>query len=597
MRRAARLGSGAAAVVPRSRTLVLTSRPGFSNSPNRNAARSNQRSFQSGSKLDSVAEATVIGGPSPLPEVELPEIPETPTKNKRVTIGEILERRRKAGRLVAPTAAGCDSGVFKGDSTGKPPAKDLSHHLSFEAAIREPCKLKQAARHLKTPGIISLGGGLPCPEYFPISSISLNVPDYLHSPTLSPPEVHPALQDITIGKYDTLPSAPDRKEYDLSIALNYAQAHGSAQLIRFVTEHTELVSNPPYADWKTCLTVGSTGALEQTLRMLCDASRNDSILTEEFSFATALETAHPLGIPTFGVPIDDQGLIPSQLDHILSTWNPSERRGRRKPHILYTVPSGQNPTGATQGPERRKQIYDVCSKHDLVIIEDEPYYYLQLPPTTAPAATPTNTTDFLESLLPTLLSMDTDGRVIRMDSFSKVLVPGSRLGWLTASDRFIERFLRHAEVANQGPSGFSQVILHKLLDETWGHEGYLKWLMVLQKEYTERRNTLLKACDEHLPKEVVSWEVVRAGMFQWLHLNHHLHPDFQTKSILEIEEEIFNSCISKGVLIARGSWFRAEQDLPPTGLYFRATYAAATPENMTEAIKRLGVAVRESFRL
>ncbi|KAK0729072.1 amino transferase [Apiosordaria backusii] len=547
--------------------------------------------------LDSAAEATVIGGPSPLPEVELPEISEATTKNKRVTIADILERRRKAGRLVAPTAAGCDSGVFKGDSTGKPLAKDLGHHLSAESFHREPCKLKQAARHLKTPGIISLGGGLPCPEYFPINSISLSVPDYLHNPSLTPPEAHPAPQTITIGKYDTHPSAPDQKEYDLSIALNYAQAHGSAQLIRFVTEHTELVSNPPYADWKTCLTVGSTGALEQTLRMLCDSSRNDSILTEEFSFATALETAAPLGIKTFGVPIDDQGLIPSELDYILSTWDPSERDGKRKPHVLYTVPSGQNPTGATQGPERRKQIYDVCSKHDLVIIEDEPYYYLQLPPTTSPAASPTNTTDFLESLLPTLLSMDTDGRVIRMDSFSKVLVPGSRLGWLTASDQFIERFLRHAEVANQGPSGFSQVILHKLLDETWGHEGYLKWLMVLQREYTERRNTLLKACEEYLPKEVVSWEVVRAGMFQWLHLKHTLHPDSTTKSILDIEEEIFNSCISKGVLIARGSWFRAEQDLPPTGLYFRATFAAATPENMTEAIKRLGVAVRESFRL
>ncbi|KAK4673174.1 Aromatic/aminoadipate aminotransferase 1 [Podospora pseudopauciseta] len=600
MRRAARLGSGAAAVVPRSRSWGLTSRPGFIK--NYKKAQSNngqQASFHSRPKLDSAAEATVIGGPSPLPEVELPDIPETPTKNKRVTIGEILERRRRAGRLVAPTAAGCDSGVFKGDSSGKPMAKDMSHHLSYEASIREPCKLKQAARHLKTPGIISLGGGLPCPEYFPINSISLSVPDYLHNPTLSPPEVHPTFQDITIGKYDTHPSAPVQKEYDLSISLNYAQAHGSAQLIRFVTEHTELVSNPPYADWKTCLTVGSTGALEQTLRMLCDSSRNDSILTEEFSFATALETAHPLGIPTFGVPIDEQGLIPSELDHILSTWSPSERDNKRKPHVLYTVPSGQNPTGATQGPERRRQIYDICSKHDLVIIEDEPYYYLQLPPTITPTPTtaPSNTTDFLDSLLPTLLSMDTDGRVIRMDSFSKVLVPGSRLGWLTASDQLVERFLRHAEVANQGPSGFSQVILHKLLDETWGHEGYLKWLMVLQREYTERRNTLLKACEEYLPKEVVSWGVVRAGMFQWLHLDHTLHPDSRTKSILEIEEEIFESCIDKGVLIARGSWFRAQQELAPTGLFFRATFAAATPGNMTEAIRRLGGAVRESFRL
>lgn len=66
---------------------------------------------------------------------------------------------------------------------------------------------------------------------------------------------------------------------------------------------------------------------------------------------------------------------------------------------------------------------------------------------------------------------------------------------------------------------------------------------------------------------------------------------------MEIEEDIFNKCIEKGVLVGRGSWFRAEQDTMPTALFFRATYAAATPENMTEAICRFGEAVRESFQM
>lgn len=83
----------------------------------------------------------------------------------------------------------------------------------------------------------------------------------------------------------------------------------------------------------------------------------------------------------------------------------------------------------------------------------------------------------------------------------------------------------------------------------------------------------------------------------WLKVNHALHPHASSKSILEVEEEIFNSCIRKGVLVARGSWFRAEQDVPPSGLFFRTTFAAATPENMREAIRRLGEAIRESFRM
>ncbi|KAK4153080.1 pyridoxal phosphate-dependent transferase [Chaetomidium leptoderma] len=527
-----------------------------------------------------------------LPDAE-PVAPVAP--RERITIADIKERRAKAGRLVAPTAAYSDADMFKAPSTGKPKAKRWDHHLTKESTLREPCKLKQAAKHLKTPGLISLGGGLPCPEYFPISSLSLHIPippNFSEAATLPPN----GGEDVHIGKYDAA-TFGESKEYDLSIALNYSQATGSAQMTRFVTEHVELVgAAPPYADWRTCLTVGSTGALEQTLRMLCDGvGRRDSLLTEEFSFSTALETAAPLGIGVVGVAMDGEGLLPEAMDAVLSGWEVGERGGRRKPHVLYTVPSGQNPTGATQSEGRRRAIYEVARRHDVFVVEDEPYYYLQMQkPGVEP---PTSVEAFLDGLIPTYTSMDVDGRVLRMDSFSKVVVPGSRMGWITASEQIVERFIRHAEVANQGPSGFSQVILHKLLDERWGHEGYLRWLMNLRIEYTKRRDVMVAACEELLPKEVVSWTVPQAGMFQWLKVNHTLHPHASTKSILEIEDEIFNSCIARGVLVARGSWFRAEHGTPPSGLYFRATFAAATPENMREAIRRLGEAIRESYQM
>jgi aromatic amino acid aminotransferase I len=321
-------------------------------------------------------------------------------------------------------------------------------------------------------------------------------------------------QTVTIGKYDV---RDGNAIYDLSIALNYGQSTGSAQMMRWLTEHTEIVCKPPYADWRVCQTIGSTGALEQALRMFCDKDRGDSVLTEDFSFSTALETIAPLGIKAFGCKIDDQGLIPEAMDELLSGWDEKARGGSRKPHVLYTVPSGQNPTGATQGAERRRAIYEVAQKHDLYILEDEPYYFLQMQPYTGrnqpDAPAPATVDDFVDSLIPSLLSMDVDGRVMRMDSFSKVLVPGSRLGWITASEQIVERYQRHAEVASQGPSGFSQVILYKLLDETWGHEGYLRWLMNLRVEYTKKRDALLAACEDHLPRDIVSWTPPAAGMF------------------------------------------------------------------------------------
>ncbi|KAL2263232.1 hypothetical protein VTK26DRAFT_7651 [Humicola hyalothermophila] len=597
--------------------------------------------------------AESIGTADKLPAAE-PICSVTPTR-RRVAVAEVTERRAKAGRLVASAAAHSDSDMFKGPTVGRPKAKRMDHHLTRESTLRTPCKLKQAAKHLKKPGLISLGGGLPCPENFPISSLSLHVPV---PPHFSEAATLAGGEDVHIGKYDASSSRPSSpiipsslsispppspptttittttaaaaaaatkegttsatatagpsgqprgSEYDLSIALNYGQATGSAQMLRFVTEHTELVgAAPPYADWRCCLTVGSTGALELALRMLCGGEGDDApLLTEAYSFSTALETAAPMGIGVVGVPMDREGLVPGEMERILREWDRTRggrRRSRRRPHVLYTVPSGQNPTGATQSERRRREIYEVAKRWDVFIIEDEPYYYLQMPPPTVGQGAGTGDKEkgleeWLDSLIPTYTSMDVDGRVLRMDSFSKVVVPGSRMGWITASEQIVERFIRHAEVANQGPSGFSQVILHKLLDERWGHEGYLRWLMHLSREYTRRRDVMVAACEEFLPKELVSWDPPAAGMFHWLRVHHELHPHASSKSILEIEEEIFNNCIAKGVLVARGSWFRAEQDKPPSGLFFRATFAAATPENMTEAIRRLGEAIRESFKM
>ncbi|KAK5987626.1 Aromatic amino acid aminotransferase C56E4.03 [Cladobotryum mycophilum] len=514
------------------------------------------------------------------------------TTHSPSVISEIAARRAKAGKLVAGIAAASDSDMFKGPQTNKPKAQRWNNHLSAESLARQPCTLKLAAKFLKQPGLISLGGGLPSSELFPFAELDMKVPV---APNFSEKATAEHGKRVSIGKYD---ARDGNGTYDLAIALNYGQSTGSAQMIRFITEHTEIVCKPPYADWRVCQTIGSTGALEQALRMFCDKDRGDSVLTETFSFSTALETIAPLGIKAFGSPIDEQGLIPEAMDELLSNWDAKER-GARKPHVLYTVPSGQNPSGATQGEERRRAIYALAQKHDLFIIEDEPYYFLQMQPYTGrdqpdiPA--PSNVEEFVASLIPTYVSMDVDGRVMRMDSFSKVLVPGSRLGWIVASEQIVERYQRHAEVASQGPAGFSQVILHKLLDETWGHEGYLQWLMNLRLEYTKKRNALLAACEDNLPADIVSWTPPAAGMFLWLTVDYSKHPQSGTRSLEEVEQEIFDSCIKSGVLVARGSWFLTEKDKPLPGLFFRATFAAASAENMNEAISRFGRAVRDSF--
>ncbi|KAI9784164.1 MAG: Aromatic/aminoadipate aminotransferase 1 [Geoglossum umbratile] len=509
-----------------------------------------------------------------------------------LTVGGVAKRRNAAGRLNCGVAAMTCSDLFKGTACHKKKAKKWDHHMSRESLSREPSSLKGAASYLKIPGLISLGGGLPSSENFPIEHLDVKVPAVGR---FSEAETKESGVILRAGKHDF---AEGRSLYDLSIALNYGQGTGSAQLLRFVTEHTEIVHKPPYQDWRCALTVGSTSSLDMTYRLF--TRPGDCILTEEYTFPTAVETAAPMGVRTIGIRMDEQGLIPSHMDEILSNWDQSKRQARR-PILLYTVPSGQNPTGATQGLERRKELYKVAQKYDLYIIEDEPYYFLQMEPYTKgggapPAPPPATHEDFLKALVPSLLSMDIDGRVMRLDSFSKVIAPGSRVGWVTASEQIIECIIRHNEVSTQNPSGISQLIIWKLLDESWGHSGYMDWLVHLRKEYTKRRNVILKACEDHLPARITSYNPPAAGMFLWIKVNPAEHPDFGYKGLAAIENEIFQACIERGVLLSLGSWFCAERHAPHKDLFFRATFAAAESEQMGEAIRRFGEALRVIFR-
>ena len=204
------------------------------------------------------------------------------------------------------------------------------------------------------------------------------------------------------------------------------------------------------------------------------------------------------------------------MDEILTQWDQESRQGK-KPHLLYTVPTGQNPTGATQSLQRRQNIYRVAQKHDLYILEDDPYYFIQMQSastvTEAHGEGGYSQEAFIASLVPSFLRLDTDGRVFRMDSFSKIIAPGSRVGWVTASAQIIDCLVRAHETSLQNPSGFSQIMLFKLLHEGWGHAGLFRWLFYLQSEYTKRRNNLMNACSKYLPSNIVSWTSPRAGFF------------------------------------------------------------------------------------
>ncbi|KAH6607124.1 PLP-dependent transferase [Trichoderma cornu-damae] len=495
-------------------------------------------------------------------------------------------------------AAACSSEQFKTKSGKyKPLARRWHPYMSTESASRTASSLKSSVKHLQNPNVISLGGGIPLSDFIPFDEVILRPPS-LESlkggkkmSSTSKTTLHATKHDIADGT----------SVYDLSVALNYGQGCGSAQFMRWITEHTEMIHDPPYADWQCSMTIGNTSAFDMCLRMLTEPG--DCVLADKYTFSTAIETAEPIGINFIGVEMDREGMLPESLDEILDKWDPAAHANARKPSVLYAIPTGQNPTGTTQSFRRRKAIYRVARKHDLIILEDDPYYFLQMDPYDScskggsAAAETQSPDDFFKKLVPSYLSIDIDGRVIRMDSFSKVISPGARLGWITAPQQLVERYRHHTDVSTQSPAGLSQLAVFKLLDEHWGHAGYAEWLMHLREEYTMRRDFIVSACERYLPRSIVSWEPTEAGMFQWLKIDWKQHPDANGKSADLVEEEIWLESISAGALVGRGSWFRASTNEAHDEVFYRTTFAAAPLPKIDEAVKRFGDTIRKVFEL
>lgn len=389
-----------------------------------------------------------------------------------------------------------------------------------------------------------------------------------------------------LPEHETIMTCIDNEAaWDLGTALNYGHSAGSPQLLRFITEHVELVHDPPYADWATSLSCGNTSALDIILRMLCE--RGDWLLVEEYSYPGSLEMVKPMGINLLGIAMDDEGLLPEVLEKQLSNWD--HNRGP-KPSVLYIIPCGQNPTGATQSLKRREAIFNVAEQHDLIIVEDDPYYFLQLgQPDSAP---PGSADEYLAALPKSYLSLDRSGRVLRLDATSKILSPGLRAGWVTGSEQLIDQFIFHTEFSTTAVSGPSQILMYKLLDETWGHAGFIDWLRELSRRYRESRDALLESCERYLPLNC-KWNIPTCGMMVWIKVD--CGSDATLDSARTYEDLIHTAAVAGGLQMSKGSWFSVNGQGQGNKATFRLTFAAAPKASFDTGIAIFRDAVDSVF--
>ncbi|KAG5756174.1 hypothetical protein H9Q70_001258 [Fusarium xylarioides] len=477
-----------------------------------------------------------------------------------------------------------------GNDAGKPHARLWDHRFSAESLYlaQSPSPLKESAAMLDTSRMIPLGGGRPPPQYYPWKSMTLGARG-IDEPS------------NTSGAGLFMTCTAGEAEFDLASVLDYGLSTGAPKLIHFFKEHVESFHNPRYQDWDVTLTCGSTVAIEIALRMLCN--RGDSVLVEVSTYAGFTAAAKTQGLNVQSVEMDHDGIIPENLDAKLSSWDEFQRP---KPSVLYLVPTGQNPTGITQSTGRKLALYEVAKKHDLFIIEDDPYYFMYLGEATkvsqGSCTTPLSPEDFKKRLATSYLSLDTDGRVLRMDSASKVLTPGLRLGWVTGSSQIIDMYVAISEVSSLSPSGPSQVMVYKLLKESWGHDGFTSWLIYLSSQYRQRRDDLLAACTRYLPAHICKWNTPKAGMFVWLRIDLSYHssyqdssPDKALKLHGEIEQRLYEKGQGNGVLVAKGSWFSLETETQ--AMFFRLTFASAPQSDLDQGVARFSEVLREEFQL
>ena len=367
---------------------------------------------------------------------------------------------------------------------------------------------------------------------------------------------------------------------------------------------------------------------------------------------SAIQNARPRGLQIVPVKIDLEGMRPDGpggLEDVLENWD--ESKGRR-PHLMYTVTIGQNPTSGTLSIQRRKDLYALCCKYDVLIIEDDPYWYLQFPSAASSEAEARNTAlpptplvhkfekstgyPFLDSLVPSYLNFDYDGRVIRLDTFSKTVAPGCRLGWITAQPAIIERILRITETSTQQPSGFVQSMISELImgpqpvasefnklsrkDQAsfagWNVDGWVRWLEGLRGTYERRMNrmctyleggrfqlkqgTPVKASESDWAviskTQMYEFDWPRGGMFIWVKMHFETHPLWSIVPGAKLGRSlwVFLTTSPYLVLVAPGLMFSPTPEIAEAEgwKYYRLCFAAVDEEEVDKTSKRVAEAIK-----
>jgi DNA-binding transcriptional MocR family regulator len=337
-------------------------------------------------------------------------------------------------------------------------------------------------------------------------------------------------------------------------ALQYGSGQGDPFLREQILEVMAEVGINANAD-DIVVTTGSQMALDLVVRVFCDPG--DVVLVESPSYVGALGVFRAYECEVVHVPMDEIGLDPVALEEVVKKL---EKEGK-KIKLLYTIPSYHNPAGITQTPERRQQVLEVARRHQLAVLEDDPYGLLGF-----------------DGQVPRAMRADEHNQVLYLGSFSKTIASGLRVGWVLAPHGVREKLVLAAESAVLCPSNFAQLAVSDYLqNQPWREQ-----ISIFRDTYKERRDALLDTMKLLMPAGT-KWTVPTGGFYSWVTL----------------PEGIDSRAMLPRAVTSLVAY------VPGTGFYvngqgkgeLRLSYCYPTPERIVEGVRRLAGVVEQELDL
>jgi 2-aminoadipate transaminase len=405
---------------------------------------------------------------------------------------------------------------------------EIKNRFSISAKRMSRSIIRELLKLANKPEIISFAGGLPSPSTFPSE--------------------------------DLLEITQDIMKNSAQVALQYGSTEGLVPLRELLISFLGKYGFDIKID-ELIVTTASQQSLDLMGKIFID--RSDPIIVENPSYLGALSAFKTYGCRFLTIDMDEQGMITSKLRRQLAELKRTAGEGNQyyqnMPKFIYTIPDFQNPTGITMSLARRKELLEIASEYDMIIVEDVPYRWLR----------------YSGEEPPMIGAMDTEGRVVNLFTFSKILSPGMRLGWVRAHTDIIDKIVQAKQATDLCTSPLTQ----KLAEEFIRRDLLEKRIAGNITVYRRKQQVMLEALEKHMPKAPgLSWVKPEGGMFLWINLPEQMDAD-----------EMFKEAIDRKVAYVVGSAF-----FPNGGGHntMRINFSYPSEGDIEEGIKRLAGLVK-----